>query len=327
MFKLDRIDTSFPGFDFRDERLWFVHPVGDIHLCKTRLFAGFSKPPEKISILAGKGRGHRPTVQLRFEISQNRLLSTPVSLENVTIRERGYTVLERSDREQTMNSGEMSPFEMSLPHRLNLLSRFGGNPPLNLVGYRVIMGKPNRHYLLHAVVTTRSYREGLDIATELLRLNEAYRAKLRPDEYRIGFIFLNYFLLEVLDKMDRWEEYLDVWNRLRSDTKVVSLSAVDSHSETQLPEAFDYLLRVTSYRKDLIERKLRRKRAGRKLGNLMHHRQEDLSPEEIEDRLLRTLRWSISAATSGSRRIRYSREEKKLDDRFQIVITMRLYLA
>ena len=193
-----------------------------------------------------------------------------------------------------MNSGEMFPFEKSLPRQLNLLSRFGGNPPLNLVGYRVIMGKPNRHYLLHAVVATRSYREGLDIATELLRLTEAYRGKLSPDEYRIGFIFLNYFLLEVLDRMDRWEEYVEVWNRLRSDTKVVALSAVNSHSETQVPEAFDYLLQVTGHRRELIERKLERKGVGRKLGNLMHHRQEALSPAEIEDRLQRTLRWSTS---------------------------------
>ena len=156
------------------------------------------------------------------------------------------------------------------------------------------MAKPTRHYLLHAVVATRSYGEGLDIATELLRLNEAYRAKLRPDDYRIGFIFLNYFLLEMLDKMDRWEEYLEVWNRLCSDTKVVALSDVDSTSEAQLDEAFDYLLRVTGHRRELIERKLERKAAGRKLGNVMHRRQDELSTAEIEDRLQRTLRWSIS---------------------------------
>ena len=57
---------------------------------------------------------------------------------------------------------------MSPPQRLNLLGRFGGIRPLDLVGYRVVMAKPTRHYLLHAVVATRSYREGLDIATELL---------------------------------------------------------------------------------------------------------------------------------------------------------------
>ena len=127
----------------------------------------------------------------------------------------------------------------------------------------------------------------------LSSLNEAYRAKLTPDESRIGFVFCNYFLLEMLDRMDRWEEYLEVWNRLRSDTKVVALSDVDSPSKTKLDEAFDYLLQITGHRRKLIERKLERKRAGRKLGNLMHHQQEDLSPGEIEDRLRRTLRWSI----------------------------------
>ncbi len=138
---------------------------------------------------------------------------------------------------------------MTIAERRNLLSCFGGTSPLDLASYRAVMAKPTRHYLLHAVVATRSYKEGLDIAVLLLRFTEANRAKLSQDEYQTYFIFLNYFLLEMLDRMDRWEEYLEVWNRLLRDTKVVSLSAVDSHSETHLAGAFDYLLRVTGYRK------------------------------------------------------------------------------
>ena len=85
----------------------------------------------------------------------------------------------------------------------------------------------------------------------------------------------------MLDRMDRWEEYLEVWNRLLRDTKVVSLSAVDSHSETQLAGAFDYLLPGDRSSKGSDWRKLKQKRVGRKLGNLMHHRQEQLPAEEI----------------------------------------------
>ena len=179
--------------------------------------------------------------------------------------------------------------------RLNLLSRFGESSRLDWLGYKRIMSKPTRHYFVYAVVATRSYPEGLDAAVLLLRLTEANRSRLDKEEYQTNLTFLYYFLLTVLDKMDRWEEYLRVWERLQQKTKVVSLSAVQADDPLANDDSvYADVLSLTDYRKELIERKLERQRAGKKMGNLLHARQEELPEEEIQERLERILRWCRS---------------------------------
>lgn len=178
---------------------------------------------------------------------------------------------------------------------LNLVSRFGESSRLDWLGYKRIMSKPTRHYFVYAVVATRSYPEGLDAAVLLLRLTEANRSRLDKEEYQTNLTFLYYFLLTVLDKMDRWEEYLRVWERLQQKTKVVSLSAVQADDPLANDDSvYADVLSLTDYRKELIERKLERQRAGKKVGNLLHARKEELPEEEIQERLERILRWCRS---------------------------------
>lgn len=179
--------------------------------------------------------------------------------------------------------------------RLNLLSRFGESSQLDWLGYKRIMSKPARHYFLYAVVATRSYPEGLDAAVLLLRLTEANRSRLDKEEYQTNLTFLYYFLLTVLDKMDRWEEHLRVWERLQQKTKVVSLSAVQADDPLANDDSvYADVLSLTDYRKEIIERKLERQRAGKKVGNLLHARKEELPEKEIQERLERILRWCRS---------------------------------
>ena len=175
---------------------------------------------------------------------------------------------------------------------LNLLGRFGGSASCDWPSYQRIMSKPTRHLFLHAVTSTRSYQEGLNAVVHLLRLTEAKRTKLSQDEYQIYSTFLNYSVLDLLDRMDRWEEYLAVWERLCKRTKIVSISSVEM-TEAALDDDSVYadVLLFTRHRKELIERKLQRKQAGQKLGNVLHARPEELSEEEISERLERILGW------------------------------------
>ena len=176
--------------------------------------------------------------------------------------------------------------------RLNLLGRFGGSTSYDWPSYQRVMSKPTRHYLLHAITATRSYQEGLNAVVHLLRLTEAKRTKLSRDEYQTNSTFLNYSVLDLLDRMDRWEEYLAVWERLRRRTKVVSISRVEMTEATPDDETvYADVLLFTRHRKELIERKLQRKQAGQKLGNVLHARPEELSEEEISERLERILGW------------------------------------
>ena len=175
---------------------------------------------------------------------------------------------------------------------LNLLGRFGGSASCDWPSYQRIMSKPTRHLFLHAVTATRSYQEGFNAVVHLLRLTEAKRTKLSQDEYQIYSTFLNYSVLDLLDRMDRWEEYLAVWERLCKRTKIVSISSVEM-TEAALDDDSVYadVLLFTRHRKELIERKLQRKQAGQKLGNVLHARPEELSEEEISERLERILGW------------------------------------
>ena len=88
---------------------------------------------------------------------------------------------------------------------------------LDMAKYRRIMSHPTWNSLSYAVVSTRSYEEGLDAALLLLRYTEENRRRLSQEEYQSNSILLYYFLLAMLDKMDRWEEYLEVWASIRQN--------------------------------------------------------------------------------------------------------------
>ena len=100
-------------------------------------------------------------------------------------------------------------------------------------------------------------------------------------------------------------EYLDVWEKILSNTNLsYTLSYSSLKSEDQITiEYYDeiekyiiskskskycvHFLYYQSNRKKLIERKLTKKRAGKKTRNLLHARQEDLTDEELKRRFER----------------------------------------
>jgi lipoprotein NlpI len=102
----------------------------------------------------------------------------------------------------------------------------------------------------------------------------------------------------LLDKLDRWEEYLLVWDQLRANTSFALTYARRPHLASQDIEPFIlrdegdliyvHFLWHTAHRKSLIERKLAKLQAGKKLGNLLHSQQDELSDSEIR------ARWNVS---------------------------------
>ena len=61
-----------------------------------------------------------------------------------------------------------------------------------------------------------------------------------------------------------------------------------------------HFLWPTQYRKAVIERKVRAKRQGRRLGNLLHHRQDELSEDDLRRRLARVAQ-EVGAAWAWAR--------------------------
>lgn len=168
----------------------------------------------------------------------------------------------------------------------------------SLPTYRRLMSYPHWNYFTQSLVASRAYEKGLDACLILLRYTEENQKELSAKECERNLGAVYYLLLKLLDRLDRWEEYVALWDGLRLNVSL-SLSydkaVLDQRAEEVKPFILSnqgstveiHFLYLTLDRKELIERKLARKRAGKKLGNLMHSQQDELSEPEIRRRLER----------------------------------------
>lgn len=169
---------------------------------------------------------------------------------------------------------------------------------LDLVKYRQMMSHPMWSYLLRAVVHTRSYEEGIEGGLLLLRFTEENRHILKHSEYEANQRRLYRLILIMLDKLDRWEDYLQVWESLFRNKKLEMTYARGSekfHGVQMEPfimrevaaTLYVHFLWGTHHRKALIASKLARKRNGKKIGNLLHASPAELTSEERKRRVRR----------------------------------------
>jgi hypothetical protein len=167
---------------------------------------------------------------------------------------------------------------------------------LTLHTFRALLSYPTWNYVRQAAINTRSYQTGLDGALILLRAADEYKPMLTPKEHARCMQDIFQFILTCLDKLDRWEEYLQAWEQIRRNTNYAmtyNRSARQTHGERIEPfvlgedrrTLYVHFLYFTSHRKSLIERKLERKRRGQKIGNLLHARPDELTVQDIEARL------------------------------------------
>lgn len=159
------------------------------------------------------------------------------------------------------------------------------------------------NYLMQTFDYTRSYEDGLVFLTKLLGEIEKEKDSLSKEHYEKCIELTYYKLLDYLDKLDRWEEYLEAWERIFQNVKIGL-----TYSNTVLSRSgiSPFILKVDkSYvhihflwmghsRKERIERKLEKKRAGRYPGKL-HEQQSELTPKEIKERF----DWMVKFRTAG----------------------------
>ncbi len=89
---------------------------------------------------------------------------------------------------------------------------------LDVRSYRRIMAQPTWDILVEAVIATRSYANGLEAGLRLLRFAAAHQEHLAPTEFDANMADLYAFLLDMLDRSDQWEAYLESWEQLRTPT-------------------------------------------------------------------------------------------------------------
>jgi hypothetical protein len=130
----------------------------------------------------------------------------------------------------------------------------------------------------------------------LLTHLESAQDQLSKEEFERCWQALASHHLNMLDKLDRWEEYLETWDNIRSNalmTLTYAKDARESHEGRIDPYVlhddarilYVHFLYPSSHRRGVIERKLARKRAGAKLGNLYHAPKSELTNEEIRQRI------------------------------------------
>lgn len=183
---------------------------------------------------------------------------------------------------------------------------------LTLPLYRRLLSTPTWGFATEALVRTRSYERGLDVCLTLLRFTDEHLAELSQKEVESNRRWLFYFLLNLLDKLDQWEDYLSVWRCLQERTNLAipySREAREYHGDRIEPfvlgedrfTLYVHFLYPVMWRKEVIERKVARKKTGRKLGNQFHHPPGELSEAEVRRRLGWILRMAKDATTDRRR--------------------------
>lgn len=164
----------------------------------------------------------------------------------------------------------------------------------DLATYRTIM--ETWEWLPAAVRATRSYQAGLDLGLLLLRVVELHQLALARQEVASHRRRLYWFILDMLDRLDQWDVYLATWARVRAlttETLTYQAGARHVHGTRLVPFIMGenaggltvHFLWPTLHRKELIERKVARRRRGQKLGNVTHATQDELSTDELGRRL------------------------------------------
>ncbi len=175
---------------------------------------------------------------------------------------------------------------------------------VDLAMYRALRSDPTWGLVTQLLVTTRSYDTGLELALALLVVADRYEALRPAHEAARSPVPLYSLLLDMLDRLDEWETYLAVWHQLRRHTTDTRTYGDGPHSAATGARAAPYVMRRTpgrihlhhlwlgSHRKDLIERKVARRRAGRRVGHLRHHPQSELSDAELRRRVSAVAAWA-----------------------------------
>jgi hypothetical protein len=157
---------------------------------------------------------------------------------------------------------------------------------------------------------TQAYDDGLEAGLRLLQATQHHRAQLGDRGYQANQILLYRSILEMLDKAERWDVYLAVWETIRTQTshclpgrgdtltlhdpQYMSFVRRDDggFGVPRLPYGVRppktiavHFLYPQVHRKRLIERKLAQEQAGKRAGERRPLGPSALAPEEIQARL------------------------------------------
>jgi len=202
-------------------------------------------------------------------------------------------------------------------------------PDLPLKKILWLLSYPNWNKVLQVIDYTRSYEVGLQTGLNILKILENNIDQIPSKKYKDYIKTIYLFILQNLDKLDLWEEYLSAWEGILKNTNLSMTYSKESkkfHGKEFesfiLSEDANYIyvniLWTLSHRKKIIERKLAKKKKGTKIGNLLHKKQEELSLKEIQERY----NWIIKFVETGVYDFDppASRQQKRRQNEKEIII-------
>ena len=89
---------------------------------------------------------------------------------------------------------------------------------IDLPTFRALLGDPTWYVVTQFLVTGRWYEQGLELAFELLACADRYHQDLSAREEARARMQLYALVLDMLDRLDAWDTYLEVWHQLRQHT-------------------------------------------------------------------------------------------------------------
>ena len=172
---------------------------------------------------------------------------------------------------------------------------------LDLSLYRRIMADATWDFVVEATTATRSYETGLEAGLLLLRFAETHRTDVSPTVFEDHMMRLYSFVLDMLDRLDQWDAFLEAWAQIRGNTNYAIPERPDAPVDAMGMAPFIlrrdpdtlwvHFLWEVAHRKAVIERKVEARRHGRRLGNLLHHSPDELSEQERRRRVERFLQY------------------------------------
>lgn len=178
--------------------------------------------------------------------------------------------------------GTMTPFVS--PYKFNLeTSCTLADPILQCIRdkdfvpmIRAIFNAKLFHPIVEVYRYTRTYELGLVMAEYLIGALNDCSNQITIAEWNKWMAHFLMFRLTMLDYLNQWQEYIVCFDQVKQ-----ALAA------GQLDAYYGYLFSTNRYK--IIQRKLDKKNQGRKLGGLLRHQQDRLTPKEIDYRFGRAL--------------------------------------
>ena len=182
--------------------------------------------------------------------------------------------------------------------------------PLAWESYCVTMETATWKALWRDIDAARAYEDGLEAALRLLQATQQHRAQLGERAYQSNQVLIYRSILSMLDKADRWDEYLAAWDTIWAHTSHCLTLRGDALRDggpqlapfvrrsdggfgaPSLPYGASppktiavHFLHTELRRKTLIERRLAQERAGRPIPHRRPSGRDALTREEIQSRL------------------------------------------